>query len=120
MEKAALYAAFSNYYFLADENFAPQAHPQPRLEVRFDPADDFALALVSLSADLIGSGLFRFGRFVSRGYGVVRLTFDGGERTDLHTLLRDKPPAAWEAPELKEMHETIRVIVQEWLDSWKE
>lgn len=102
------------------ENFMPQAHPQPRLEVRFDPADDFALALVSLSADLIGSGLFRFGRFVSRGYGVVRLTSDGGERTDLHGLLRGEAPEHWEAPDVKEMQKTVRATVQKWLRSWKE
>jgi len=45
------------------------------LEVRIEPADDdhFAVALVRLSADLVSSGFFRFGRFVSRGYGLVRL-----------------------------------------------
>lgn len=101
------------------ENFTPQAHPQPRLEVRFDPADNFALALVMLSADLVGSGVFRFGRFVSRGYGVVRLTFDGGERTDLQTLLRGGEPRSWEAPDLQEMRETVRAAVQEWMNSWE-
>lgn len=100
------------------ENFAPHAHPQPRLEVRFDPADNFALALVTLSADLIGSGLFRFGRFVSRGYGVVRLIPNGGERTDLHTLLRDGTPTAWEAPDLQGMQAIIRDRVQTWLRRW--
>jgi hypothetical protein len=43
------------------------------LHVRLDPADDLAVALVCLAADLISSGFFRFGRFTSRGYGVVRL-----------------------------------------------
>jgi len=101
------------------ENFTPHGHPQPRLEVRFDPADDFALALVSLSADLIGSGLFRFGRFVSRGYGVVRVTPDGGERTDLHTLLGDGSPTNWQPPDLEEMQGTVCDTLQKWLDSWK-
>lgn len=101
------------------ENFTPHARPQPRLEARFDPADDFALALVTLSADLIGSGLFRFGRFVSRGYGVVRLAADGGECTDLRTLLRSGEPLFWEAPGLEEMQETVRTTVQDWLGSWK-
>ena len=32
-----------------------------------------AVALVGLSADLITTGFFRFGRFTSRGYGWVRL-----------------------------------------------
>jgi len=43
------------------------------LELRLDPADNLAVALVCLAADLISSGFFRFGRFTSRGYGVVRL-----------------------------------------------
>jgi hypothetical protein len=101
------------------ENFTPDAPPRPRLEVRFDPADDFALALVSLSADLIGSGLFRFGRFVSRGYGVVRLAPDGGECADLHALLRDGSPDAWKAPGLEEMQTTVRHTVKKWMGSWK-
>lgn len=100
------------------ENFTPHAQPQPRLEVRFDPADNFALALVILSADLIGSGLFRFGRFVSRGYGVVRLTFDGGQRTDLQALLRGGESLPWEVPVLGEMQTIIRDTVQAWLQSW--
>ena len=100
------------------ENFTPDLHPQPRLEVRFDPADDFSLALVMLSADLIGSGVFRFGRFVSRGYGAVRLTFEGGQRTDLQTLLRGGEPGPWEAPDLEEMRAVIRDKVQAWLRNW--
>ncbi len=43
------------------------------LELRLDPADDLAVALICLAADLISSGFFRFGRFTSRGYGAVRL-----------------------------------------------
>jgi len=100
------------------ENFEPPAQPSPRLEVRVDRADDFALALVTLSADLIGSGLFRFGRFVSRGYGVVRITPDGGERTDLHALLRDEPQEQWIMPDLEEMQLTVHQRIGEWLKSW--
>jgi CRISPR/Cas system CSM-associated protein Csm3 (group 7 of RAMP superfamily) len=43
------------------------------LLARLDPASSFSLALLWLAADLISSGAFRFGRFSSRGYGVVRL-----------------------------------------------
>jgi CRISPR/Cas system CSM-associated protein Csm3 (group 7 of RAMP superfamily) len=43
------------------------------LQIRLDPAHDLAVSLVCLAADLISSGFFRFGRFTSRGYGVVRL-----------------------------------------------
>ncbi len=43
------------------------------LEARVEPAGDFAVALLLLAADLVGSGFFRFGRFTTRGYGVVRL-----------------------------------------------
>lgn len=48
--------------------------PETILEVRIEPANDFAIALLLLSADLVSSGFFRFGRFTSRGYGVVRLS----------------------------------------------
>jgi len=47
--------------------------PDTLLEARIEPADDFALALLLLAGDLAGSGFFRFGRFTTRGYGVVRL-----------------------------------------------
>lgn len=47
--------------------------PDTILEARIEPANDFAVALLLLSADLVSSGFFRFGRFTSRGYGVVRL-----------------------------------------------
>jgi hypothetical protein len=43
------------------------------LEARVEPADDFAVALLLLTGDLVSSGFFRFGRFTTRGYGVVRL-----------------------------------------------
>lgn len=99
------------------ENFTPDANA--RLEVRVDDADDFALALIALSADLIGSGLFRFGRFVSRGYGAVRLTPDGGEETDLYALLRGQSPAQRQLPGLEEMQRAVRDTVQLWLSSWK-
>lgn len=47
--------------------------PETVLDARIEPADDFALALLWLAGDLISSGFFRFGRFTTRGYGVVRL-----------------------------------------------
>jgi hypothetical protein len=50
--------------------------PDTVLEARLEPANDFAVALLLLAADLISSGFFRFGRFTSRGYGVVRLIPD--------------------------------------------
>jgi CRISPR/Cas system CSM-associated protein Csm3 (group 7 of RAMP superfamily) len=43
------------------------------LMARIDPASSYNLALLWLAADLISSGAFRFGRFSSRGYGIVRL-----------------------------------------------
>jgi hypothetical protein len=100
------------------ENFTPHERPQPRLEARLEPADDFALALVSLAADLISSGLFRFGRFVSRGYGVVHLTPDGGRLTDLHDLLRGGESLPWETPDLQEMQIIVQDGVRTWLQSW--
>jgi hypothetical protein len=50
-----------------------QAEPGTMLSARINPADDFAVALILLASDLVSSGFFRFGRFTSRGYGVVRL-----------------------------------------------
>jgi CRISPR/Cas system CSM-associated protein Csm3 (group 7 of RAMP superfamily) len=43
------------------------------LHIRLNPADGLPVALTCLATDLISSGFFRFGRFTSRGYGVVRL-----------------------------------------------
>jgi CRISPR/Cas system CSM-associated protein Csm3 (group 7 of RAMP superfamily) len=57
------------------------------LEARVEPADDFALALLWLAGDLISSGFFRFGRFTTRGYGVVRLQPEAHLRQSLNVLL---------------------------------
>jgi hypothetical protein len=43
------------------------------LEARVELDGDFGLALLLLVGDLVSSGFFRFGRFTTRGYGVVRL-----------------------------------------------
>ncbi len=66
-----------------------QFKPDTILEARLEPATDFAVALLLLSADLVGSGFFRFGRFTSRGYGVVRLIPKAYFLGNLMTLLRD-------------------------------
>jgi CRISPR/Cas system CSM-associated protein Csm3 (group 7 of RAMP superfamily) len=58
-----------------------------RLWVRVDPADSYRLALLWLAADLISSGAFRFGRFTSRGYGIVRLKPTGYHQATLDQLL---------------------------------
>jgi CRISPR/Cas system CSM-associated protein Csm3 (group 7 of RAMP superfamily) len=50
-----------------------QFAPDTMLMARVERADDFALALLLLAGDLVSSGFFRFGRFTTRGYGVVRL-----------------------------------------------
>lgn len=50
-----------------------QFEPDTTLEARIEPVDDFGLALLLLAGDLVSSGFFRFGRFTTRGYGVVRL-----------------------------------------------
>ncbi len=50
-----------------------QFDPDTTLEARVEPASDLSLALLLLAGDLVGSGFFRFGRFTTRGYGVVRL-----------------------------------------------
>jgi hypothetical protein len=63
------------------------------LEVRMEPADDLALAMLLLSGDLAGSGFFRFGRFTSRGYGAVRLHPAGIFVGGLAELLSGAEPA---------------------------
>lgn len=50
-----------------------QFAPDTVLEARVELDGDFALALLLLAGDLVSSGFFRFGRFTTRGYGVVRL-----------------------------------------------
>ena len=64
-----------------------QFEPDAALEARVDPADDFALALLWLAGDLVSSGFFRFGRFTTRGYGVVRLQPAAYLRQSLDALL---------------------------------
>jgi CRISPR/Cas system CSM-associated protein Csm3 (group 7 of RAMP superfamily) len=71
-----------------------QFEPDTVLEARVEDADDFALALLWLVGDLISSGFFRFGRFTSRGYGVVRLQPRACLRADLNTLLSGAEPKA--------------------------
>lgn len=61
--------------------------PDTILETRIEPASDFAVALLLLSADLVSSGFFRFGRFTSRGYGVVRLQLQKYFYGDLMSLM---------------------------------
>lgn len=69
-----------------------QFDPNAVLEARVEPADDFALALLWLAGDLVSSGFFRFGRFTTRGYGVVRLRPASYLRQGLDALLSDEPP----------------------------
>ncbi len=57
------------------------------LIARIDPANDYRIASAWLTADLISSGFFRFGRFVSRGYGIVRLQPKAYLRANLDDLL---------------------------------
>lgn len=83
------------------------------LDARIEPADDLAVALVHLSADLISSGFFRFGRFVSRGYGLVRLREIGPPKsTTLDELLSEK--VEWRPVE-GDFREIVRRSVADWL-----
>jgi CRISPR/Cas system CSM-associated protein Csm3 (group 7 of RAMP superfamily) len=85
------------------------------LEVRIEPADDFAVSLVRLSADLVSSGFFRFGRFVSRGYGLVRLH----EIEPPRMLSLDQLLSATAEPTLQtvedDYHDIINRNVVDWL-----
>jgi hypothetical protein len=69
-----------------------QFDPDLVLEARVEPADDFTLALLWLAGDLVSSGFFRFGRFTSRGYGVVRLQPSSYLWQSLDTLLSASSP----------------------------
>lgn len=70
-----------------------QFEPDTALEARVEPADDFALALLWLAGDLVSNGFFRFGRFTTRGYGVVRLQPAAHLCQSLDALLSDAEPA---------------------------
>ena len=65
------------------------AQKEVTLAVRVEPASDLSLALLFLASDLISSGVFRFGRFTSRGYGIVRLAPNRAFRATLDQLLSD-------------------------------
>lgn len=67
-----------------------QVAPDTVLEARVENADDFALTLLWLAGDLISSGFFRFGRFTSRGYGVVRLPPHTFRQTTLNAMLAEE------------------------------
>lgn len=69
-----------------------QFEPDAVLEARVEPVDDFALALLWLAGDLVSSGFFRFGRFTTRGYGVVRLLPAAYLRQSLDALLSGREP----------------------------
>jgi CRISPR/Cas system CSM-associated protein Csm3 (group 7 of RAMP superfamily) len=69
-----------------------QFDPDAVLEVRIEPADEFALALLWLAGDLVSSGFFRFGRFTTRGYGVVRLQPTAYLWQSLDALLSGEEP----------------------------
>jgi len=88
------------------------------------------VALVCLAADLISSGFFRFGRFTSRGYGVVRLIpykYFYGSLPDLLATEDDpcKPSEVSSGYELAEKllkHDPLKVIkevVSEYVKSEK-
>jgi CRISPR/Cas system CSM-associated protein Csm3 (group 7 of RAMP superfamily) len=66
--------------------------PDAVLTARVDPADPFARALLWLAGDLAGSGFFRFGRFTTRGYGVVRLAPAASAVHRLDALLAGADP----------------------------
>ena len=88
-----------------------QFEPDTVLEARVDDADDFALALLWLAGDLISSGFFRFGRFTSRGYGVVRLKPHAFVRAALNALLSgpELPPAP--VADTRSGHDTAQTIL---------
>ncbi len=59
-----------------------------------DPASyQLGISLIALSADLISSGFFRFGRFTSRGYGWVQLRRPAGRQIGLGNLIEDVMPS---------------------------
>lgn len=82
---------------LLTEKFTPQS--LARLKVRLQSGEQqnqdaeyrLGIALICLSADLISTGFFRFGRFTSRGYGWVRLVDPNAKQTDLKALLLSDP-----------------------------
>lgn len=85
--------------------FAPDTH----LDARIEPSDEFALASLLLSADLISSGFFRFGRFTTRGYGVVRLIPHSHFTGELNALLLGEDGLT---PDLCEGKQTNRSIAR--------
>jgi CRISPR/Cas system CSM-associated protein Csm3 (group 7 of RAMP superfamily) len=106
---------------------APGAQLAVKVQVANDAADyRLAVALIGLSADLISTGFFRFGRFTSRGYGWVRLVEPQGRTVALAALLDGGTPA-WQmstsgsalAQSLlgTEPMAVIREAVREWLGS---
>ena len=67
------------------------------LVIKISPYSEFALALACLSADLISPGFFRWGRFSSRGYGLVRLVPQTYAKDPLSAWLMAGKPGFQEA-----------------------
>lgn len=106
---------------------APGAQLAVKVQATHELADyRLALALLGVSADLIGTGFFRFGRFTSRGYGWVRLGAPQGRMMNLAALLDGGMPT-WQAAQSgvalaqqmlgNEPMGVIREAVREWLGS---
>jgi CRISPR/Cas system CSM-associated protein Csm3 (group 7 of RAMP superfamily) len=78
------------------------------LEAWIEPASEIALALLWLAGDLVSSGFFRFGRFTSRGYGVVRLQPEAYNRQSLYALLSGEDPT----PQLVDGEQSGKEVAQ--------
>ena len=81
---------------------ARDAHLHIRIQADDEPDGRLAVALIGLSADLISSGFFRFGRFTSRGYGWVRLLGPTGQQINLADLLSGPPAGSPAGPQTAE------------------
>jgi len=68
-------------------------------------------ALLFLAGDLISSGFFRFGRFTSRGHGLVRLTPQAHCLAGLHDLLAGDPLAWTDLPDGGTGLEAARLVL---------
>lgn len=105
---------------------AAGAHLVIKVQTEATLADyHLAIALSGLSADLVSSGFFRFGRFTSRGYGWVRLVEPQGRSVALAALL-EETPLTWEKAESgvalahkllggREPQAVVRAAVKAWL-----
>lgn len=86
------------------------------LTIKILPSDEFKIALLCLTSDLISSGFFRFGRFTSRGYGIVRLIPQNYLISNIGNFLSTNSPSFTETNTISGYEMAATILQQDPID----